>query len=100
MKDFDKSQEPVTSFPAKIDKSSTDEPDENIAKQQEVRDQISFREDDTFPKEEIPISDLSSWNDSAPSSPLPEMESNLTKSKVSNYYHTHMHQYFVFLGYI
>ena len=37
----------------------------------------------TVPVEDVPVSDLSTWDDSAPSSPLLKNEQNLVKSKVN-----------------
>ena len=37
----------------------------------------------TVPVEDVPVSDLSTWDDSAPSSPLHKNEQNLVKSEVN-----------------
>ena len=41
-------------------------------------------DEDITQKEELPVSDLSTWDDSVPSSPLQTKELNMVKSKVTH----------------
>ena len=81
---FDKSHEPVTSFPSKIETT----PDIPVDTQNEefglpvAAGYSPGRNDMTIPVQDDPISDLSTWDESAPSSPLHTGEPNLVKSKV------------------
>ena len=85
LKRFDKSHKPVTSFPSKVEKDA-DLPSET------ENDQFGLPFaaggsprlgdiDETLQKDDLPASDLSTWDDSVPSSPLPGQGSQLVKSK-------------------
>ena len=84
LKRFDKSQEPVTSFPSKIEmipEIPLDTEGEDFGLPVAAGYDPGMAED--IPqKEELPVSDLSTWDDSVPSSP--HQEQHMIKSKVNH----------------
>ena len=85
-KRFDKSQEPVTSFPSKIEKipATPLDPESEKFGLPVAAGYSPSKDNETIPEADIPVSDLSTWDDSVPSSPFQTYEKHLNKSKVSN----------------
>ena len=85
LKRFDKSHKPVTSFPSKVEKDA-DLPSETENDQFGLPFAVGGSPrlgdiDETLQKDDFPASDLSTWDDSVPSSPLPGQGSQLVKFK-------------------
>ena len=86
LKRFDKSQEPVTSFPSKIEKIPEIplDPESEQFGLPVAAGYSPSKDDKTIPDADIPVSDLSTWDDSVPSSPHQTDDKRLVKPKVSN----------------